>query len=156
MTDTERLIAIEEIKQVKARYFRFMDTKDWVQLRSVFCDDATFDARTALSLDGKGESGRAAESNDWVYQGGDTIIEFIKAAIGTSHSMHHGHGHEVTLHSETEASGVIAMEDRVWDARRETLTLHGGGHYHETYKKVDGAWRIHTSKITRLHVFIGG
>ena len=39
-----RLIAIEEIKQLKARYFRCMDTKDYTGLRAVFADDAVFDA----------------------------------------------------------------------------------------------------------------
>ena len=28
-TTVDRLAAIEEIKQLKARYFRFIDTKDW-------------------------------------------------------------------------------------------------------------------------------
>ncbi|MFM2371660.1 MAG: hypothetical protein RIS85_1382, partial [Pseudomonadota bacterium] len=89
-----RLIATEEIKQLKARYFRLMDGKDFVALRSVFADDAVFDARASLSIDGQGESGRAAESNDWVYSGGDVIIDFIRAAIGTQRTVHHGHCHE--------------------------------------------------------------
>jgi hypothetical protein len=29
-------------------------------------------------------------------------------------------------------------------------TLHGYGHYHETYEKLDGEWRIKTMKLTRL------
>lgn len=44
-----RLLAIEEIRGVKARYFRCMDTKDWDGLRAVFCDDAEFDARASLT-----------------------------------------------------------------------------------------------------------
>jgi hypothetical protein len=28
--------------------------------------------------------------------------------------------------------------------------LHGYGHYHETYEKVDGTWRIKTLTLTRL------
>jgi hypothetical protein len=28
--------------------------------------------------------------------------------------------------------------------------MHGYGHYHETYEKVDGRWRIKSSKLTRL------
>ena len=35
-----RLLAIEEIKQLKARYFRFLDTKDWAGLTTVFTPDA--------------------------------------------------------------------------------------------------------------------
>ena len=30
------------------------------------------------------------------------------------------------------------------------MTLVGYGHYHETYEKIDGQWRIKTSKLTRL------
>ncbi|MCW1382092.1 nuclear transport factor 2 family protein [Novosphingobium sp. KCTC 2891] len=150
-----RLIAIEEIKQLKARYFRLMDSKQWEPLRSVFADDAVFDARASLSIDGNGESGRAAESNDWVYEGGDTIIDFIRTAVGTQRTVHHGHCHEIEILSDTEARGVIAMEDQIWDESGAALTLHGMGHYHETYRKDGGAWRIVTSRITRLHVILG-
>src|ERR1019366_1253533 len=38
----EALIAIEEIKQLKARYFRYVDTKEWELLRTVFTHDCTF------------------------------------------------------------------------------------------------------------------
>jgi hypothetical protein len=30
--------------------------------------------------------------------------------------------------------------------------MHGYGHYHETYEKVDGRWRIKTITLTRLRV----
>jgi hypothetical protein len=155
MDSIDRLLAIEDIKQLKARYFRLMDTKDWEALRTVFCDDAVFDARASLSIDGKGEAGRAAESNDWTYRGGDVIVEFIKGAIGTQRTVHHGHCHEVQLLSPSEASGVIAMEDQIWDHGGLAVSLHGCGHYHETYRLIDGRWRIHTSRISRLHVSLG-
>ena len=103
MDGVETLLAIEAIKQLKARYFRLMDNKDWAGLRDVFCDDALFDARASLSIDGKGDEGRAAESNDWVYEGGDTIIAFIQAAIGTQRTVHHGHCHEVETSSSNQS-----------------------------------------------------
>jgi hypothetical protein len=28
--------------------------------------------------------------------------------------------------------------------------MHGYGHYHETYEKADGEWRIKSSKLIRL------
>jgi hypothetical protein len=155
MDAATRLLAIEEIKQLKGRYFRFLDTKDWESLRSVFCDDAVFDARASLSIDGRGEAGRAAESNDWVYRGGDAIVAFIERAVGSSRTVHHGHCHEIELLSADAASGIIAMEDQIWDEAGRTLSLHGCGHYHETYRCVAGRWRIHTSRITRLYVSLG-
>ena len=155
MDASAKLLAIEEIKQLKGRYFRYMDGKDWAGLRTIFCDDARFDARASLNTDGKGDSGRAAESNDWVYEGGETIADFIKGAVGSSRTVHHGHCHEIEILSSDEARGVIAMEDQIYDADGKVLTLHGCGHYHETYRRVDGCWRIHTSRITRLYVTLG-
>ena len=150
-----KLLAIEDIKQLKGRYFRCMDTKDWAALRSVFCADAVFDARAALSVDGHGEAGRAADSNDWVYRGGEAIAQFIQGAIGPAITVHHGHCHEIEILSADEASGVIAMEDQIWDPDTKKPTLHGSGYYHETYRRVDGRWRIHTSRITRLYISLG-
>ena len=34
---------IEAIKQLKARYFRTMDTKDWAAMQLVFTDDVVVD-----------------------------------------------------------------------------------------------------------------
>jgi len=155
MDAIERLLAIEEIKQLKGRYFRYLDTKDWTGLRTIFADDAVFDARASFNVDGRGEGGRAAESNDWVYEGGDRIADFIKDAVGNSRTVHHGHCHEIEILSENEARGVIAMEDQIWDADGEVLTLHGCGHYHETYRRLEGHWQIRTSRITRLYVSLG-
>ena len=35
MSPLERLIAIEDIKSLRARYSRHIDTKDWLRLRAV-------------------------------------------------------------------------------------------------------------------------
>ena len=45
MDRLEMLWAMEEIRQLKARYFRFLDTKDWVGMRTIWTADAVFDAR---------------------------------------------------------------------------------------------------------------
>ena len=42
--DMARLIDIEEIKQLKARYFRGLDMKDWVLWADVFTEDAHIEA----------------------------------------------------------------------------------------------------------------
>jgi SnoaL-like domain len=43
MNDLQRLLAIEAIKNLKARYFRSVDTKDWDGFKAVFAPDALFD-----------------------------------------------------------------------------------------------------------------
>jgi len=154
MNPLDQLLAIDQIKQLKARYFRCMDTKDWTGLRAVFCDDAEFDARASLSLDGSGE-GAAAESNDWIYCGGDVIANFVRDTVTPLRTVHHGHCHEIEIQSDTEARGVIAMEDRVWELESGAPVLHGCGHYHETYRCEDGTWRIATSRLTRIYLALG-
>ena len=43
MDAVERLAAIEDIRRLKARYFRCVDEKDWAQLAALFAPDAVFD-----------------------------------------------------------------------------------------------------------------
>lgn len=43
MTEVEKLLALEDIKTLKARYFRCVDTKDWNGFAAVFAPDAAFD-----------------------------------------------------------------------------------------------------------------
>jgi hypothetical protein len=45
MDVAERLRAIEDIKALKARYFRCMDNKDWPGLQAVFAPDVVCDFR---------------------------------------------------------------------------------------------------------------
>lgn len=148
------LQAIEKIKQLKARYFRFMDTKDWQALRSVFCREAVFDATRALEK-GRIVNADANGSADWHASGRDAIVEFISSTSGTTSTVHHGHGHEISLVSDHAAKGIIAMQDhnRYYDTdgniRGEML---GYGHYEEEYRIEDGEWRIFRSKLTRLRV----
>ena len=53
-----------------------------------------------------------------------------------------------------------AGEGKVWNTLvvlrdGQVLALHGCGHYHETYRRLDGRWQIQTSRITRLYVSLG-
>lgn len=126
---------VEAIKQLKARYFRTMDTKDWNAMRQVFCDDIVMDSSA---------SGGSVET------GGDHCIEFLKQVIGDVITVHHGHMPEIELTSATTAQGIWAMEDMLrWPNGSE---LHGFGHYTDTYEKQDGQWRIKTLKLSRLRM----
>ncbi len=131
---------LEAIRQLKARYFRAMDTKDWVALRAVFTDDVLID-----TTDSGGE----------VVSGADEFLAFLQEAIGEVVTVHHGYTPEIELTSETTATGVWAMEDMLWWP--DGSELHGYGHYHEEYQKVAGGWRIRSSTLTRLRMdFVGG
>jgi hypothetical protein len=147
MTDVERLIAIEEIKKLKARYFRCMDVKDWAGMRHVYAPDAEADFRI--------------ESPDGLVKGADRIVDYTRSAVEKVTTIHHGHMPEITLVSDTEATGIWAMEDLLFWPEGEGLQrangsrirrLHGFGHYHETYRKHGSEWRIQTLRLSRLYV----
>ena len=129
------LQAIEAIKQLKARYFRMMDTKDWDGLAAVFTDDVEID----MTGEGGGITRSVAE-----------YLPFLRENIEHVTTVHHGHMPEITLTSDTTATGIWAMEDMLrWPDGNE---LHGYGHYHEDYRKLDGQWRIRRSVLTRLRM----
>ena len=126
---------IEAIKQLKARYFRTMDTKDWGAMRLVFSDDVVMDS---------------TDSGGAVVTGADNCMVFLKRALADVITVHHGHTPEIELSSATTAAGIWAMEDMLrWSDGKE---LHGYGHYHESYEKFDGNWYIKALKLSRLRV----
>ena len=134
--DGGRVDDITAIEQLKARYFRTMDTKDWDGLAAVFTDDVEID----MTGEGGGVTRSVAE-----------YLPFLRENIEHVTTVHHGHMPEITLTSDTTATGIWAMEDELWWPEGSPLRhLHGYGHYHETYAKVDGAWRIRTMTLTRL------
>jgi hypothetical protein len=140
----EELIAVEEIKALKARYFRCMDTKDWLGFADQFTPDA--------ALDVSGEMGASAQGGGFV-RGRSEIAAFVRGAIDAVTTVHHGHMPEIEIVSPTRATGVWAMEDMLrWPEASPIRTLHGYGHYHETYEKTDDRWQIASLKLTRLRV----
>lgn len=150
MDAADKLLAIEEIKQLKSRYFRCMDTKDWEGLGRIFTHDAVFDARSSLTLD------ETAGDPSFVWHGGQAIADQVRSVVTPLQTVHHGHGHEIEITSPTEARGVIAMEDQIWVIETGAVVLHGCGHYHETYRREPDGWRILSSKLTRLYIQVGG
>jgi hypothetical protein len=82
-------------------------------------------------------------------------MPFIRNAVLELTTVHHGHMPEIEIISSTTAKGIWAMEDVLrWPAGAAVKTLHGYGHYHETYRKTEDGWRIQSSRLSRLRVDI--
>lgn len=144
MDKLQTLLAIEEIKRLKARYFRCIDCKDWSGLESLFAPDA--------ELDMSGEM-RDGASGDGRVHGAAEIAAFVRSAVDELETVHHGHTPEIDILSPDSARGVWAMEDLLrWPPEGALQSLRGYGHYHETYERIAGKWHIKSSKLTRLRV----
>lgn len=150
MDGVERLAAIEAIKQVKARYFRGVDTGKGELVRSILAEDCVLDYMGCCTDPLTGHDylpamnmvmeGRASWST-----GGLRDIGIISA--------HHGHNSEVTIENPTSASAVWSMTDHLFmPPGGEYAVMIGYGFYHETYEKVEGSWFIRTLRIERTRV----
>jgi uncharacterized protein (TIGR02246 family) len=125
---------LEAIRLLKARYFRTMDTKDWDGMRQVFTDDVVIDTTDAGGA---------------VVSGADEFMTFLQGVLNDAVTIHQGHMPEIELTSESTATGIWALNDIViWP---NGMRLDGYGHYHETYEKDAGRWRIKSSRLTRLY-----
>jgi hypothetical protein len=142
MDRLERLEAIEAIRSLKARYFRLMDTKQWDALRGVFTADLK-----VLTPEGE------------VYaEGGDVYAAALRQSLEHAVSCHQGLAGEVEIDADGGGHAIWAMQDIItWTDRHPRTgwkSIVGRGHYHETYRREDDAWRIATLMLTRLSLDI--
>jgi uncharacterized protein (TIGR02246 family) len=125
---------VEEIKKLKARYFRGLDGKDWDLYGSCFAEDIVVDLTRAQ---GQRFEGKAA------FMAYATAMPMVQ-------SVHHGHMPEIELTGPATASGVWVLEDyNIWEDGSQN---HGWGHYLETYEKRDGRWLIKTMALSYLRI----
>ena len=143
---------LEEIRQLKARYCRFLDTKDVESWRAVFTTDVVVTLDMAVSVGG------ADPKTAPPLQGINNFVPMVMGGLENVATKHHCHTPELALVSATTATGIWAMEDlarprfsSLWDRK-----LFGAGHYHETYEKRAGSWRIKSLHLTRTMLKMSG
>lgn len=144
---SSHLLDIEQIRDLKARYCRLADTKQWDELvATLFTEDAVF---RFFDVDGNlANEVRAAG-----------FATTIGGRVGAGQPIHHVFSHEITFSGDDSAAAVWAMEDRIFHDRQAHpeapfTAMHGYGHYHERYRRVGGRWRIAGFDLTRLRLEI--
>src|SRR5690625_1898399 len=131
-----KLEDIEEIRQLKYRYFRCIDTANVEELAELFTEDA----------DIRFEGG----SYTFETQGRDKICEAIGYAFhAEAIAFHHGNHPEIEILSEAKAKGTWYLRDWFLDLRRK-ITTDGAAFYRDRYVKRDGRWRIQRSEYSRV------
>ena len=104
MTEAVNLAAIEEIRLLKARYLRALDTKDWALLRSLLTDDMIGDFREM-----PGETDEALLTT-----GADAFVTGVTATLENATTVHHVHSFEIRFTGARDAEGIWAMDDHFW------------------------------------------
>ena len=137
----ERLVAIEEIRKLKARYYRYLDLHWWDQLRDVFSEDCVYEIAEST----------APPANR------DEFITRVTTHLGEAMTVHHGHMPEIEIIDQTHARGIWAMFDVVEPrANSGYPVLTGFGHYTEEYRRSGDKWRISRMRLTRLKRVVDG
>jgi len=156
MDTTERLAIIEEIRRLKARYFRCVDGKDWDGFHAVFAPEMVFDRTRAHTVQDPftGEWSPPLPPETQLVEGREAVIALVRRAVGDILTVHHGHMPEIDVLDADRAQGVWAMSDELRD-RQNRLILAGRGHYHETYRHTEDGWRIASSRLTRISLVYG-
>lgn len=151
MMDTiDKLLAIEEIKQCKARYWRAVDTKDFELLRTALAEDIVFDLSESTWDPHKGQHPIIPRKQE-PSRSCEEIINNCRKVMGDNvQSAHMGHIPEITLTSETTAEAIFPFEDRV--LTHDYASFNGYGYYTDTFEKIEGEWKVKTSKIHRFRV----
>nr|MDO8081205.1 nuclear transport factor 2 family protein [Candidatus Freyarchaeota archaeon] len=123
----------EEIKKLKAKYWRCCDKKLWRELEECFTEDATADYGPNLQ-----------------FQGREAIIQFLKGSIGQDFMVtsHGGHSPEIEITSDTTAKGIWVLQDLV--IIYPGTKMRGYGHYEDEYAKENGQWKKKNTKVTRI------
>lgn len=132
--DVNDLVTYRELEELKYRYFRALDHKDWDLFATVFTEDATAVYGKRLAFTGPGE-----------------IVSYMQENLGpnmiTLHQVHHP---EFTLDGDT-ATGTWSLQDRVIMTDYRFL-LDGMSTYEDKYRRGDdGVWRIAHTGYERVY-----
>ena len=128
------LVAIEEIKQLKARYFRFMDQGDWEAFRELFAEDAEQSWTPSPGEAPVGSRGR------------DAVVDHVRASLSGMRSTHHGHMPEIEITGPDSATGIWSLFD--YCTKGDLVVMNGTGWYRDTYVKRDERWLIRSTHVT--------
>jgi hypothetical protein len=135
MTGLERLIAIEEIKLLKSRRDRAVDTHDWALYEALHAPD-----HRSLGQD-YGQWTSAAQ-----------MIANTRLAMRGLRTLHQSHTPVIAFATPVKANGIWAMKGlSFWEQDGAPHWFLAVGHYDEEYQKRDGIWKFTGRALTYSH-----
>lgn len=136
MEAINRLLAIEEIRNLKHKYFRAIDMADYELLSTIFTDDITVDYRGGTYR--------------WQASGRDEIITSMKYSFhDQTCAMHTGHHPEIEIIDSNNAEGLWYLHDIFYNFNENIITQ-GTALYKDKYVYQDSKWLIQFSEYDRI------
>jgi hypothetical protein len=139
-TEVQRLRDLDDIRQLRARYFLCVDHQEWERWgKEVLTDDFHF------------------ESDAGVQDGRDLVVREVGAALVGAQTVHHGHTPLIELTGPDTATGIWAMNDYVnMPSDGSGVVLRGYGWYHDEYVRTSEGWRLKSCRMERHRVDVTG
>ncbi|MFQ3322477.1 MAG: hypothetical protein ACI90U_000283 [Pseudomonadales bacterium] len=130
MIDLQQL---EALKQLKYKYMRAVDTKDYDLLETTLTVDAS----------------AYYDSGKYAFDSRDAIMEFLKEGMANIVTLHQLHHPEIEINGDN-ATGIWYLQDFVITADN-SFRLEGAAFYHDEYKKINGQWLISKTGYERTY-----
>jgi bile-acid 7alpha-dehydratase len=128
--EVQRLKDVQAIKELKSKYFRALDTKNWDELETTMTPNIS----TAYS------------NGKLVFHGPKEITNYFKESMpDTEITLHQGHNPVIWFESDTVAYGKWYLQDNLIFAEGNPYCgtqIQGSAIYTDKYVKVDGEWLI--------------
>jgi hypothetical protein len=139
-----QLLAIEQIKRLKAAYFRRLDGKLWDELAQLLTPDCEF--ITYRDPDNVGPKRRC---------GRDAIVASVRRTVGEALTLHQGHLLEIDIGARDSATAVWEMQDYAEIPQGAWVRiLRGAGRYYEHYRLLGDRWMISRLELKRTSLLI--
>ena len=133
------LTAIEEIRQLKYRYFRTLDLKMWDEFGDCLAEDV------------RARYGTQAMDKPLHYDNRADVVEFMSNNLGGGIVTVHIANHPEIQVDGDKATGSWAFEDTVIVPDFKVI-IRGGGYYIDEYRRdADGTWRIAATQYERIY-----
>jgi bile-acid 7alpha-dehydratase len=124
---------IEAIKNLKAKYWRAIDTKQWDELAETLADGVVADLGVIKPADKS------------------AYVQFMKDTVdrGSIVGIHQGHNPEIEITSDMTAKGTWELYNHLVDLETNKPLIFTAL-YHDEYAKEDGQWKIKVTKVTPI------
>jgi ketosteroid isomerase-like protein len=125
--------AVHDIEQLKFRYARALDLKDWDEFAATLTEDVT-----------------ASYGDKLTFTGRDEVVGFMRNSLGRQIiTVHHVHHPEIAVSADT-ATGTWYLQDTVLIPQHRML-LRGAAFYADRYVRGPDGWRIAQTGYTRSY-----
>jgi hypothetical protein len=131
-----RLEDREAIKELKAKYWYYIERKLWNELPDLFTEDN-------IHYKGDGSIG---------VQGKKEVIKYLVDLLTPGRNVHQGHNPIIEFTSDTTATGKWDLNDYNEFDAKAIKGFEGWGSYEDEYVKEDGKWKIKTWKTMHSRI----